>query len=46
MGNATNRSLCLIDEFGKGTEANAGAALAAALLEELDARSASGIFAT
>ncbi len=36
----------LVDELGKGTEARAGTALAAALLEHLARTGARGIFAT
>ncbi|KAI3431602.1 hypothetical protein D9Q98_004652 [Chlorella vulgaris] len=39
-------SLVLVDELGKGTEVRAGAALAGALLEQLDASGCRGIFAT
>jgi DNA mismatch repair ATPase MutS len=35
-----------VDELGKGTEVRAGAALAGALLEQLDASGCRGIFAT
>ncbi|KAL4440153.1 hypothetical protein ABPG75_003154 [Micractinium tetrahymenae] len=40
------RSLVLVDELGKGTEVRAGASLAGALVEELDAARCRGIFAT
>lgn len=40
------RSLVMVDELGKGTSARDGSALAGALLEELDVRGCSGIFAT
>ena len=46
LENASSRSLILIDELGKGTEASAGAALCAAQLEELESRASLGIFAT
>ena len=39
-------ALVLVDELGKGTEARAGTALAAALLEHLARVDARGIFAT
>ena len=39
-------ALVLVDELGKGTEARAGTALAAALLEHLARINARGIFAT
>jgi hypothetical protein len=38
--------LALIDELGKGTEVAGGTALAGALLEELAAAGATGVFAT
>ena len=37
LADATQHSLVLVDELGKGTEVNAGAALAGAILEALDA---------
>ena len=37
LADATRHSLVLVDELGKGTEVSAGAALAGALLEALDA---------
>eukprot|EP00899_Mesostigma_viride_P008353 jgi/Mesvir1/17519/Mv08772-RA.2 len=43
---ATRQSLVLMDEFGKGTEARAGASLAAGVLEELDRVGCMGVFAT
>lgn len=46
LEDAGPRSLVLVDELGKGTEARAGAALAGALLEALDAAGAKGMFAT
>ncbi len=36
LADATQHSLVLVDELGKGTEVNAGAALAGAILEALD----------
>ena len=36
LADATQHSLVLLDELGKGTEVNAGAAIAGALLEALD----------
>jgi len=42
----TENSLLLVDELGKGTEVHSGTAMAAALLEELDASGCRGIFAT
>jgi DNA mismatch repair ATPase MutS len=35
-----------VDELGKGTEVRAGASLAGALMEELDASGCRGLFAT
>lgn len=46
LQDVTNRSLVLVDELGKGTEAKAGAALAGAIMEELDTVGCKGIFAT
>lgn len=46
LEDATQRSLVLLDELGKGTEPSAGAALAAAMLECLDDVKCKGIFAT
>lgn len=37
LEDATKDSLVLVDELGKGTEVRAGAAIAAAVLEALDA---------
>ena len=37
LADATQHSLVLVDELGKGTEVSAGAAIAGALLEALDA---------
>lgn len=42
----TNRSIVMVDEIGKGTSSRDGACLAAAILEEMDRRGFSGIFAT
>lgn len=42
----TANSLVLLDELGKGTEVKAGAALAGAMLEQLDKAGCKGIFAT
>ena len=46
LAGASARSLILVDELGKGTEAAAGAALAGAMLEALAARGCTGVFAT
>lgn len=46
MDDVTEDSLVLVDELGKGTEVRAGAAIAAAMLERLDAIGSRGIFAT
>ncbi len=46
LRDSTDKSLVMIDELGKGTSARDGAALAGALLETLDKRNVSGIFAT
>ena len=43
---ATDHSLVLIDELGKGTEGAAGAAIAGALLERFDQKGCRGVFAT
>lgn len=43
---ASSRTLVLIDELGKGTEAGAGASLSASMLEDLDQQRCLGIFAT
>src|SRR5207237_10888532 len=40
LGQAGERSLGLLDELGAGTDPDEGAALAQAILEELDARGA------
>ena len=44
LAGASARSLILVDELGKGTEAAAGAALAGAMLEALAARGCTGVF--
>ena len=46
LTDATSQSLVLIDELGKGTEARAGAAIAATILEALDSSGCKGVFAT
>lgn len=46
LQDVTPHTLVLVDELGKGTEARAGAALAGAMLEALDASRCKGIFAT
>lgn len=46
MDDVTEDSLVLVDELGKGTEVRAGAAIAGAMLERLDAIGCRGIFAT
>ena len=46
MDDVTEDSLVLVDELGKGTEVRAGAAIAGAMLERLDAIRCRGIFAT
>ena len=46
LQDVTSRSLVLVDELGKGTEARAGAALAGAMLEALDKTGCIGAFAT
>lgn len=46
LQDVTPRSLVLVDELGKGTEARAGAALAGAMLEALDKSGCIGAFAT
>lgn len=43
---ANNRSLCLIDEFGSGTEPQLGAAIAEAILERLNQIEAWGVITT
>ena len=44
MDDVTEDSLVLVDELGKGTEVRAGAAIARAMLERLDAIRCRGIF--
>jgi DNA mismatch repair ATPase MutS len=46
LQDVTSRSLVLVDELGKGTEARAGSALAGAMLEALDKTGCIGAFAT
>jgi len=46
LRDCTDSSLVMIDEIGKGTSSKEGSVLAAAILEELAARNAAGIFAT
>ncbi|MBU6339204.1 MAG: GIY-YIG nuclease family protein [Rickettsiales bacterium] len=46
LRDATNKSFLLIDELGKGTESRAGHAIAASVLEHLEARNIRAIFAT
>ena len=46
LQDVTSKSLVLVDELGKGTEARAGAALAGAMLEALDKAGCIGAFAT
>jgi DNA mismatch repair ATPase MutS len=46
LRDATNKSFLLIDELGKGTESRAGHAIAASVLEYLEARNIRAIFAT
>ena len=46
LQDVTEKSLVLVDELGKGTEARAGAALAGAMLEALDRSGCLGAFAT
>lgn len=43
---ATDKTLVFLDEIGRATEASAGAAIAAAVLEELSSRGTLGIFST
>lgn len=43
---ADNQSLCLIDEFGTGTEPQFGGAIAEAILEQLNERKVYGIITT
>ena len=46
LGEASARSLVMLDELGTGTEAAAGTAVAAAVLERLAATGCHGVFAT
>ena len=46
LRDASNNSLVLIDELGKGTETASGHAIAASVLEHLQAHRVKGIFAT
>lgn len=46
LGNATNRSLILIDEFGTGTEPVIGGAIAESILERLEAKGCFGVITT
>lgn len=46
LEDVTQDSLVLVDELGKGTEVRAGSAIAASMLEQLDATACRGIFAT
>jgi hypothetical protein len=46
LRDSTPASMVMIDEIGKGTSSRDGAAIAGALLEYLDERKVSGIFAT
>mmetsp|Transcript_27158 Transcript_27158/g.45868 ORF Transcript_27158/g.45868 Transcript_27158/m.45868 type:complete len:745 (-) Transcript_27158:31-2265(-) len=46
LRDSTPASIVMIDEIGKGTSSRDGAAIAGALLEYLDQRNVSGIFAT
>jgi len=46
LRDATKNSFLLIDELGKGTESNAGHAIAASVLEHLISRNIRAIFAT
>lgn len=43
---ATEHTIVLVDELGKGTEVNAGASLCAAILKSLAERGSKGFFAT
>ncbi|MEI6697134.1 MAG: Smr/MutS family protein [Bacteroidota bacterium] len=45
-GNATTKTLFLIDEFGTGTEPQLGGAIAEAILEELSTKKAFGVVTT
>ena len=44
--NANRHSLCLIDEFGTGTEPKLGAAIAESILEQLNRKKAFGVITT
>ena len=46
LGNADDRTLVLIDEFGSGTEPAAGGAIAEAILSEIDRRGVYGVITT
>jgi predicted GIY-YIG superfamily endonuclease len=46
LAHATERSVVLLDELGKGTSSRDGAAIAGAVLEALMAKSIAGVFAT
>ena len=46
LRDSSSASLVMIDEIGKGTSSRDGAAVAGALLEHLDKKNVSGIFAT
>ena len=43
---ANSRTICLIDEFGSGTEPQLGAAIAEAILEELNKKNTIGVITT
>jgi len=46
IGNANERTLFLIDEFGTGTEPQLGGAIAEAILEKLNAKKSFGVITT
>ncbi|MGB0521943.1 MAG: endonuclease MutS2 [Flammeovirgaceae bacterium] len=46
LKNANRHSLCLIDEFGTGTEPKLGAAIAESILEQLNRKKAFGVITT
>ena len=46
LAQATERTLVLVDELGKGTEPKDGTAMLGAIVHALHQRSARGIFAT